>query len=307
MAPSKQAVLLIVSLICVVDAARVASKTFTALASDKGAELAVNLQFGAAASTSNTYNDIVRLSEWQKKELANPKSDEECNSAVPGSVARNCSWGCSSGVYCKCPVGLFLEDACSQQVALPKGLDIRRKFSSQDAAGCSCTPPPTPDPRYKGPFPDDMTKQPNFQMDRVWVCDIKGSKANGVFLLMATISESGDVSDMGSKEGDTVVLADDMYDINKFTPDYEPDGSLDFKIEFGQRSTRGSCCVKGWFVDFKGLKYTGKGRWKGSVTENTSGYTAPRDVELISYATLSPDEKKRYPDFVVPRHYVTVP
>lgn len=73
MAPSKQAVLLIVSLICVVDAARVASKTFTALASDEGAELAVNLQFGAAASTSNTYNDIVRLSEWQKKRVGEPE------------------------------------------------------------------------------------------------------------------------------------------------------------------------------------------------------------------------------------------
>lgn len=154
----------------------------------------------------------------------------------------------------------------------------------------------------------DVRNAPGWDEQNVWVCDIDSNK-KGLdldFLFVGDMNDDGTMEDNSHKNWGRIVLQNDMYDIQKFIPDKEYDGELNFRIEFGANTKRGTYCVKGWFAEFKGLKRNDKGNYVGTiVTDSWRSGAAPdtEKVTLLHYPSLNAEQRRKFPDLVVRRYW----
>lgn len=149
----------------------------------------------------------------------------------------------------------------------------------------------------------DIRLREDLDLSRLWVCDIKERPGEGDndFLFMGDISDSGAASGSGWKQDDVCIFQDVMYDIQSFTPDFDDDGMLDFRIDFGKATAERKGVPNGWHVDFKNLRASrDRKSWHGIVHTSWWG---DRDVILFNYLGLSKSDLRRYPDPVVEKYY----
>jgi len=143
----------------------------------------------------------------------------------------------------------------------------------------------------------DLTKSKYWVPHFMWICDIAElrGEGNNDFLFLADISTSGCVSDKAPKRGGRCIFEMVMYDIQTFTPDDQPDGSIQFTLKFGVNTKERKDVPKGWGIGFDVKVTSCAGRYQGTCKSNWWG---TRQVTLIQYSALSPDELETYPDLI---------
>lgn len=143
----------------------------------------------------------------------------------------------------------------------------------------------------------------------LWVCDIeeKVGESDNDFLFLANIQSGGTTSEKppaGSTAG-RCIFSSVMYDIQHFVPDVDKDGKLNFELDFGVNTAERKDSPAGWKIAFINLVPSDASNERYSGTCSTSWW-GERPVQVISYMTLSPEEKARYPDLVA-TYYQSLP
>ena len=154
----------------------------------------------------------------------------------------------------------------------------------------------------------DLRKDPNWKSENVWMCDIeeRPGESDCDFLFEGNLTADGTTEIKGDTEKFTAgrcVFGPCMYDIQKFQPDVDYDGKLNFTINFGVNTAERRDAPDGWSVDFINL-VTGTRPKSFEGTIKTSWW-GERKVKIINYSTLTPDELRRYPDLIAP-YYKTI-
>jgi hypothetical protein len=191
--------------------------------------------------------------------------------------------------------GKASDTAASAEVA-----GSEKQVVSEKQAVRSKNPPGVPE-KPKEQF--DLRKLWGWDPQRIWVCDIveKPGEPDNDFLFMASISSGGGVDSLSCKTSDRCIFQDVMYDVQKFMPDKEFDGRLDFKIEFGDNTKERKDAPRGWTVVFKNVMLKGPQRYEGTIHTSWWG---DRPVKLINYTVLTSKELQQFPDLQT-NHYFT--
>lgn len=174
--------------------------------------------------------------------------------------------------------------------------------------GCAESSEKSPSPVH--PSHVDLRKDPNWKPENVWVCDIeeRAGEGDNDFLFEANLTADGttEVKDGSKSEKFTAgrcVFGPCMYDIQKFQPDVDYDGRLNFTIKFGVNTVERKDAVDGWSVEFISLMTVARPKsFEGTIKTSWWG---ERKVKLINYSTLTAEEIKRYPDLIAP-YYKTI-
>jgi len=154
----------------------------------------------------------------------------------------------------------------------------------------------------------DLSLQPKWDANKAWVIDIivegyGDGEGNSNFLFQADIQADGTVENKTCdqhNEKSYIVLDNDMYDINSFVADQDYDGKLSFTVNFGANTPRGPSAAKGWMIRFDGLEpIPGTYNFQGKCGHNCDGSGTAlkmRNVKLLRYKDLTPEQKRIYPD-----------
>ena len=149
---------------------------------------------------------------------------------------------------------------------------------------------------------DSVTPKGSAGFDRrnIWVCDIKekAGETDNDFLFCAHIDSDG----MAGSKGQYCVFQNVIYDINGFTEDRVPDGSIDFGIHFGRNTAERPTSPNGWTIHCKVRQAIRDGFAQYAGTIATSWW-GERDVTILRYASLSAADAGRYPDLVSSNYY----
>jgi hypothetical protein len=142
------------------------------------------------------------------------------------------------------------------------------------------------------------SRSPPPPVPNTWVCDIeeKEGETNCDFLFVAEIGSDGTVE--ATDNTGVCIFGNVMYDINKFTPDLQFDGELNFTIAFGKSTVERLDAPSGWKIEFNTLvpstsDTVRRPRYTGTVKTTWWGV---RKVTLILYESLTRAERARFPD-----------
>jgi hypothetical protein len=146
----------------------------------------------------------------------------------------------------------------------------------------------------------NMADFEGFDKRNIWVCDIKekAGETDNDFLFCAHIDNDG----LAGSKGQYCVFQNVIYDINSFTEDSIPDGSIDFGIHFGRNTAEKSMTPNGWTIHCKVRRVIKNGfaQYTGKIMTSWWG---ERDVAILRYAALSAAELRKYPDLVSSNYY----
>lgn len=142
----------------------------------------------------------------------------------------------------------------------------------------------------------DLRKSRYWMPHFMWICDIaqkEGDKIND-FMFLADISTEGEITNKAPKRHGRCVFDKVMYDLQGFAPVGHACGKLEFELKFGINTAERTDVPKGWTISFSVCPGSA-GAFQGTCK---SSWWGTREVSLVPYETLSPEDLSKYPDLL---------